>query len=161
MQAHDLHKHKSRRRVSTTIAYLLFALLLCLLVALGIRNAERLHLYALLASSPEVGTQSADDDTLFYSDIGNAPFPLSVATSELHASYTIELGMTTDAKEADDRVKELSRMGLNAFYTPLHQGGKALFRIRVGLFPSEELAGTEASHIKGRHAGLDPKVSRL
>ena len=154
-------------RVPATIAFLLFAVLLSLLVGGAIRFADKLRLDAFLSGVDRAGEQNVDSDNLFYESIGDAPAPLPQDAlkrgrhEEPRASFTIELGMCMDAKDADQRVKQLSELGINAFYTPLHQEGRPLFRIRVGVFENEQVAVSYAGQIKQKHSTLEPKVSRL
>ena len=159
---------RPKRKVSTSVVLLLFAVLLSLLFGAAIRFADKLRLDAFLSANNKIGDQSQNDEELFYESRGDSssmqdaePTYQQSKQVDLSASYTIELGLTKNADEADSRVKDLARLGINAYYTPLHREGRPLFRIRVGVFQSVELAQMEANQIKQRDGSLAPKISRL
>ena len=151
--------------MSPIVAFGLFVMLLFLVGMIGMRFAGHQRLFAFLTDNGVGMEQDADEDPIFYDSIGDAPSPLPAPDPALRAeppaSYTIELGSTSDAKDADQRVKDLSRSGINAFYTPLHREGRPVFRIRVGLFENEKLAQAYVDELKQHHAALEAQVSRL
>ena len=90
-------------------------------------------------------SKGASDHGFFYRAIGQVVSPPN--EEELHApaaiessTYTLELKVTHDRKEAERTVAKLHSEGVDAYYTPLTREGRLIYRIRQGMFGTETAA---------------------
>ena len=78
---------------------------------------------------------------LFYNSISSKSFEKSPATPNKKAKlYTLELGLSSDIAVAQRKIDEYNKRNIPAFFTPLRQGSKTYYRIRLGLFSSKKEA---------------------
>ena len=66
----------------------------------------------------------------------------------LPEAYTIEVIASTDQDEAEKMVRSLKKNGIQAFYTPLLSNDSVIYRVRIGIFESQESAEKKLSMIK-------------
>jgi hypothetical protein len=95
----------------------------------------------------------------FYQQIGDAPkksAPAPLAAS----SYTLELFVEPTKEEAVNRIKWLENKGVTAYYTPLQKRGRTFYRVRAGIFGTEEEAVTAKDKIQAL-ASVKGEVGRL
>lgn len=107
------------------------------------------------------------DIPLFYRTIGekidrnlkaNAPKASSVAN--VGSKFTIEVLVTTQRERAQDIVKELKTMGVDAFYSAFNQNGTVFYKVRSGIFSTEMEANLHLKKISTKkYNGL--KVRKL
>lgn len=68
--------------------------------------------------------------------------------------FTVELGVVRRESEARKMIDDFSKVGIEAYYTPLQQKGHVIFRVRRGVFDHEDAAeaervSLETKNIKG------------
>jgi hypothetical protein len=126
----------------------------------GIRRTNR---QLITDSSSEKG---AAQGGFFYKSLGQTPVNASesddssvikVATA---SGYTVEISAPTLQRDAEQLVDSLKTKGITAYYTPLSDKGRIIYRVRKGLYPDEAQATLEARSL-AKVLGKEPKVVRL
>jgi cell division septation protein DedD len=77
----------------------------------------------------------------FYKEIGttvktNTPRKKALPPQQ----YTAQLLITRSEEEAKKTVLTLSKQGISAFYTPVNRKGEVIYRVRSGIYLSEDQA---------------------
>ncbi len=110
----------------------------------------------------ETAARRENTPGLFYQQIGTTPenFEQKIGNDPEITQYTIELGQKKSPIEAEKWVEELQKLGLDAFYTPLHIRGKVFYRVRLGIFPNEAQAQTIAQKLL-QEKDISGTISRL
>ena len=100
---------------------------------------------------------------LYYTMIGNYPdFSTQKAKVKLpnKVKYTIELNHFATQRDAVKMLETLEKKGIDAFYTPLHNNNRVVYRVRKGIFSSEKEARRVAQQIKVS-SGAQGQIVRL
>ncbi len=91
--------------------------------------------------------------SVFYRSIGDST-PVageSGGTSTGSGGYTVEIGVTHKETEAKRMVEEFAKLGVDAYYTPLHFHGKVVFRVRRGVYDDRATAEQEQSLLQAKN----------
>ena len=56
------------------------------------------------------------------------------------SKYTLDISTVLTKEAANRSLKRLARKGVQAYYTPIEKDGKVIYKIRTGIYYSEELA---------------------
>ena len=97
-------------------------------------------------------TVDSDDGSFFYQSIGHAGTPTddtppaTTNTAEIKEKtlYTLEFKVSERREDAESMVATLHDQGLDAYYTPLSNGGRVVYRVRQGLFNDSNTAKSAA-----------------
>lgn len=121
---------------------------------------------------PAKSDSARADDPFFYDKIGAAP-ALNADTPAPSPSthgpknpevnkggYTVEIRVMANRDEAEQLIDELHRQGIEAYYTPVTRGGRVVYRVRRGIYPSEKEAERAAMAMRSGQAVLG-KVVKL
>lgn len=110
---------------------------------------------------------SRDTGGFFYKSLGQAltdpedqtgSDAIRVATA---SGYTVEFAApTTLQSDAENLVDSLKTKGITAYYTPLSDEGRVIYRVRKGIFPTEAQAMIEAKTL-AKVLGREPQVVKL
>ena len=88
--------------------------------------------------------------TLPYDAIGNAS-KSNASVEETQSpsdKFTVDLGATKSRENAEKILESLAQKGIQGFYTPFQrENGSLAFRVRVGLYRTEEEAAENAKKI--------------
>lgn len=97
----------------------------------------------------------------FYQSVGATPQePESPKKPKNLKSYTLEIKVVDNQQDAIRTIEMLASKGIEAFYTPLQQGGRVIYRIRKGIYPKPSLARKAAKELKNK-AKVSSKVTLL
>jgi len=127
----------------------LFAVSLVLMSLSGLFIASKHLPFGSVKSTKAVLTKSSVAP-LPYDSIGNTTKSIAAGmdASPPKDKYTVDLGGTESRENAERILESLAQKGIQGFYTPFQkQNGSLAFRVRVGLFPSEEEAAQKAKTI--------------
>ena len=94
---------------------------------------------------PSIVKEAPKVSPLFYETIGSASYEVNFPAEKLPLpeQYTVELGVATSQNQALQLMNELSGKGVKAYYTPYHDQGRVVYRIRKGVFASRKQAEKE------------------
>jgi hypothetical protein len=95
-------------------------------------------------------------DPLFYSKIGDSPAPDPENTASekpLEEKFTIEIAKLSSRDQAELLIKDLAKIGLDAYYTPLLKDGRVIYRVRYGIFDSESGAKSASKSVQAKLRG--------
>lgn len=145
--------------VKITLAFVIFFGLLTFGLLQISHNLKR------VAASLKLPTHSntlALAKPLFYSAIGDAPAatqePVNLAPLD---QYTLELGVAQDQNEAMTKILQLEKMGIRAFYTPLQNGGRVIYRIRKGIYGDLTKAQQDLAYLQKEKRVANAQVVKL
>lgn len=108
----------------------------------------------------------SDQGGFFYKSLGQTPVNTegsddsNVVKVANASGYTVEFSAHTRQREAEQLVDSLKTKGITAYYTPLSDGGRIVYRVRKGLY-TEELQATVEARSLAKVLGKEPKVVRL
>ena len=88
--------------------------------------------------------------TLPFKVIGSYNIPKSTEGKQSQAQekgFTIEFKKTAEIKDAEELIEKLADQHIDAYYTPLKNNGKVIYRIRTGLFKTRILAENQLHNI--------------
>ena len=154
---------KNTLRVITTLLLAVFAGTFIVAIAskkIRQKNLTKKH------REPVTETVITQDDSavkpLFYTSVGgsNQGAKPEASTNKLTNRYTIEIATLKTQSEADDLLLKLKGRGIDGFYTPTRRGGEVFYRVRLGMFTSQDdaektrLKVSQASPYKGTVAKL-------
>ena len=96
--------------------------------------------------------EDADDGSFFYQSIGHAGMPTddtqpaTTNTAEIKEKtlYTLEFKISERREVAESMVATLHDQGIDAYYTPLSNGGRVVYRVRQGMFNDSNAAKSAA-----------------
>ena len=115
--------------------------------------------------NPKSGPGS-DQGGFFYKSLGQTPVntggsdDTNVVKVANASGYTVEFSAYTRQREAEQLVDSLKTKGITAYYTPLSDSGRIVYRVRKGLYSQEAQATVEARSL-AKVLGKEPKVVRL
>ncbi len=101
------------------------------------------HLTLASAKPASPISKKISTSTLPYDSIGNASKTIASAEENLSPSdkFTVDLGATKSRENAEKILESLAQKGIQGFYTPFQkENGSLAFRVRVGLYKTEEEA---------------------
>ena len=100
---------------------------------------------------------TSDDHGFFYESIGTAPNAAPdtepAATGVPSDLFTIELMVFDQRDLAESTVASMQAQGLDAYYTPLNHGGRVVYRVRRGLYPTQDEAQKAALALRQQGQG--------
>ena len=112
-------------------------------------------------------SSSRDPGGFFYKSLGRASTdPVDKDGSDAVriatvSGFTVEFSApTTDQRDAEKLVDSLKTKGITAYYTPLSDEGRIIYRVRKGIFPTEAQAAIEAKTL-AKVLGREPQVVKL
>ena len=102
-----------------------------------------------IPSKEQVTLNSSQNESFFYHTIGkyNAP-SLKNNSPKLKSRYTLEFDIKDSQERALKKIDELASKGITAYYTPLNNNGKVIYRIRKGFFLDKAEAQTIAEKLE-------------
>jgi hypothetical protein len=108
------------------------------------------------SSSPMAGRE------VFYKSLGATPADSDAPKDEAidNEQFTLEIKVATTRDEAEKTLQLLEGLGITAWYTPLQRHGRVVYRIRRGVFPSQEQARLALQDLKTSQK-VDAKIVRL
>ena len=112
------------------------------------------------APDPLAMSNSPDQPRLFYQTIGDSPLVPETPTEKIDTRFTIELAVARSKSEAERFVETYQKQGITAYYTPFSNGGKILYRVRLGLYQSPAKAESDLATLSSQQ-NLRGKVVRL
>jgi len=116
-------------------------LLLCSIGSSLYWGSKGLQRY-ILRNSPTENQAPAVE--LSYDQIGDIPFSATDNTKQIPTPtnrYTIEISVAKNLQDAETSIESFSREGLPAFFSPEQiESGAVIYRIRMGLFATQEEA---------------------
>ena len=118
------------------------------------------------ATEDASSASDAADGGFFYKTIGQKPADAESADDNHHvkvasvSGYTVEFSAPTQQRDAEKLVDSLKTKGITAYYTPLSDGGRIIYRVRKGLYPNEAQAAVEAKTL-AKVLGQEPRVVKL
>ncbi len=95
-------------------------------------------------------SKKSSPSSLPYDSIGNASKAIAPAEDAQSPSdkFTVDLGATKSRENAEKILENLAQKGIQGFYTPVQrENGSLAFRVRVGLYMTEEEAAQSAKKI--------------
>jgi hypothetical protein len=111
----------------------------------------------------QITLNNTSDESVFYKTIGLAP-PLNNLNKPgrdiSSSTFTLEIKVAEQKKEAEKIIDMLSGMGVKAYYTPLNRGGKIVYRVRHGIFTSAAKAKKASAKLR-RSNQVDSTVNKL
>ncbi|MEI8026997.1 MAG: SPOR domain-containing protein [Pseudomonadota bacterium] len=102
------------------------------------------------AKSTKPMSKKTSSSTLPYDSIGNASKSIGSAeeTPSPSDKFTVDLGATKSRENAEKILESLAQKGIQGFYTPVQrENGSLAFRVRVGLYRTEEEAAQNVKKI--------------
>jgi septal ring-binding cell division protein DamX len=112
------------------------------------------------AQTPQRASEPAVS-AVFYDRIGTGQLETEAPVkSPARSSYTLEIKATTSRSEAEAVVDSLQKDGIEAYYTPLNNQGRIVYRVRRGIFTTAEAAKNAAVALKDSR-GIASKVTQL
>ena len=104
----------------------------------------------------------ANPRELFYKSLGATPADSGTSESDTidNEQFTLEIKVATTREEAEKTLKLLEGLGITAWYTPLQRHGRVVYRIRRGVFASQEQARLALQDLKTTQK-VDAKIVRL
>lgn len=121
------------------------------------------YIKGAMEAGPDYQDEATTDTVspLPYFEVGSNETPQeSVEDYEASHHYTVEIASKNNEKAAQNQVKKLSLKGVDCFYTPLSENGKTVYKVRSGLYPSEDLAKKQAKFLLQEFA-LGSQITRL
>ncbi|MEZ4741181.1 MAG: SPOR domain-containing protein [Bdellovibrionota bacterium] len=109
------------------------------------------HTIGMQTSKIENKGADVDSAPLFYTTIGHAPKNfkrLNRTTAIKSESFTLEISVARTQQEANKIIDDLSKIGVQAYYTPFNNEGQVVYRIRTGIFNNQETAKKTAKSLK-------------
>ena len=100
---------------------------------------------------------------LYYTMIGNYPEfgrEKPDTRTRKRTKYTIEISNFDKQRSAVKFLKTLEKKGIDAFYTPLHNNNRVIYRIRKGIFDSKKEAKRVAQRLKNQ-LGSEGRIIKL
>ncbi len=105
-----------------------------------------------LNKTSAAATEDADDGSFFYQSIGHAGTPTDdtqsapTTTAEIKEKtlFTLEFKVSERREDAESMVATLHDQGIDAYYTPLSNGGRVVYRVRQGMFHDSNAAKSAA-----------------
>lgn len=116
-------------------------------------------------ASSSSGDSSSTSSAFSYEILGDAPLfspPQNspAATPGEGSTYTIEIAAPTQQSAADALLDRLKTKGIDAYYTPLFDGGRVVYRVRHGIYQAERDAAKAALTLSQR-AEMPAKAVKL
>jgi cell division septation protein DedD len=116
--------------------------------------------------NPALADGVAPESSAFsYEILGDAPpsappqgSPSS--TVEAESAYTVEIAALPLQAAADALLDQLKAKGIDAYYTPLSDAGRVVYRVRQGIF-SKENEAAKAALILSQRADMPAKAVKL
>ena len=146
---------KYRRFFRGCAIFLAFLAIVSLLFVIAIKYQH--HSDKLRNAIVEAPKKPPTDDLPYYDSIGDdliPPHDSSEGDSENSAlnsaqnRYTLEFDVTTTREDAQALVDHLGVLGVEAYFTPLLQGTKVIYRVRRGIYPTEQIALDDSAALK-------------
>ena len=147
-----LHK---RLQLSPSIRMAMAFGLFGILVAIGMLAVYRLPQYngkKTLNKTSAAATEDPYEESFFYQSIGHAgpafddtqPTAPATAQTKEKTLYTLEFKVSDRREDAESLVATLHEQGIDAYYTPLSQTGRVVYRVRQGMFHNSDSAKSAA-----------------
>jgi hypothetical protein len=127
------------------------------------KGARRANRHSGIDPSSGAGS---DHGGFFYKSLGQTPVnnqesdDSNVVKVASASGYTVEFSAHPRQREAEQIVDSLRTKGITAYYTPLSDSGRIVYRVRKGLYTEEAQATVEAKSL-AKVLGKEPKVVRL
>lgn len=145
---------KNRRLLKGVVGFIAFFAIISVLFVLALgyqKRSEESHKVVVVNPA-----QPSADDIPYYDSIGEGlslTNPANETTGADSANdsqnrYTLEFDVTSSREDAQALVDHLSVLGVEAYFTPLLQGTKVIYRVRRGIYPTEKIAMDDSIALK-------------
>lgn len=112
-----------------------------------------------IASKPVATLSPSENSNLPYDRITAPPIE-SIQEQKIRLEkFTIHVGTYASKREAEQKILELNRANISAFYTPVRLNTRVLFHVRTGVFSSVKDAQTMQSRLASRN--ITTSVTKL
>ncbi|HVR28232.1 MAG TPA: SPOR domain-containing protein, partial [Thermoanaerobaculia bacterium] len=113
-----------------------------------------------VATDPLSETEPAEDRAAAQAADGAPTQPPARAAAAAEAGFHIQVLATSDRQKAQALVERLVDADFKAFLAPADEGGRVVYRVRVGPLPDRALAAGQAAELKSRW-GLESWISPI
>jgi hypothetical protein len=102
---------------------------------------------------------------LFYRSIGQTRQDAQTGARSgksalLAKSYTLEIDNSPSIASAEEFLRKLSKLRVEAYYTPVQRDGRVIYRIRTGIYQSKIMADQASAKLL-KDQNINTKVTKL
>ena len=153
-------KIKTGPQVLATLG--LFLTVLAVSIAFLSQNLEKIK--ESLGKNQNINKRDSQSvPELYYTMIGSYPSFGSTKNNpeqSKNAKYTVEINHFHKQRDASKMLEKLEKKGFLAFYTPLQNNNRVIYRVRQGVVDTKKEARRIAKELK-KKTGLSGKVVKL